>query len=412
MTDTGSPEETRHAMADRLVQDGWVRSRWVEEAFRAVPREKFAPVGTPLADCYPGDKALILKKDENGRNISSISAPWLQARMMEQAGLQPGMKVLEIGSGGCNAAYLAEVVGSDGVVVSMDIDPEITRNAVVALDAAGYADRVTVVTADAAAETAPQGPFDAIIVTVGMWDIPPVLLQQLVPGAPIVLPLRMNGVTRSLGLWPQGDHWRSISAQVCGFVPAQGLLGKEPEVLSLECPGAEPVELSFEDGMPSSMSLDNGVLGSGPVSSWSGITMPGATSFADLHLWLSGQPGFCRIAAGEDAGLAGSRNQGDDQRRFPFGLVTGDSIAYLGTRKVGEDAWEFGAWGYGPSAKDAASEFIAQVAAWDKAGRDLPPDAFSYHEAGADLSGLPDSAVKYEKTFGTAVITWPNGNAA
>lgn len=39
------------------------------------------------------------------------------------------MTVLEIGSGGCNAALLAEMAGPAGRVVSMDIDPEVTDRA-------------------------------------------------------------------------------------------------------------------------------------------------------------------------------------------------------------------------------------------------------------------------------------------
>lgn len=45
--------------------------------------------------------------------ISSISAPWLQVVMLEQAGLRGGLRILEIGSGGYNAALLAELVGGD-----------------------------------------------------------------------------------------------------------------------------------------------------------------------------------------------------------------------------------------------------------------------------------------------------------
>jgi len=55
--------------------------------------------------------------------------------MIREAGVQAGMRVLEIGSGGYNAALLAEVAGLDGHVVTMDIDPEVTAWATAALDA-------------------------------------------------------------------------------------------------------------------------------------------------------------------------------------------------------------------------------------------------------------------------------------
>ena len=46
--------------------------------------------------------------------------------MLELAELRPGMTVLEVGSGGLNAGLIAEIVGSEGRVVSVDIDPEVT----------------------------------------------------------------------------------------------------------------------------------------------------------------------------------------------------------------------------------------------------------------------------------------------
>ena len=47
------------------------------------------------------------------------------------------MRVMEIGSGGYNAALLAEITGEH--VVTVDIDPDITARASAALEAAGYA---------------------------------------------------------------------------------------------------------------------------------------------------------------------------------------------------------------------------------------------------------------------------------
>jgi len=50
-----------------------------------------------------------------------LAAPWLQAMMIGQAGIAPGMRVLEIGSGGYNAALLREVVGASGSVTTVDV---------------------------------------------------------------------------------------------------------------------------------------------------------------------------------------------------------------------------------------------------------------------------------------------------
>ena len=54
----------------------------------------------------------------------------------------------------------------------MDIDPDISARASAALDAAGYGDRVTVVTADGEHGFPDRAPYDAIVVTAA-WDLPP-----------------------------------------------------------------------------------------------------------------------------------------------------------------------------------------------------------------------------------------------
>jgi protein-L-isoaspartate(D-aspartate) O-methyltransferase len=121
VADTGPADQLRKVMTDRLIADGMITSPVVEAAFRVVPRHLFVPAGTSLDDAYNTNVAPITKRDENGADLSSVSAPWLQARMIAQAGIARGMRVLEIGSGGYNAALLAEVTGNNGLVVTMDI---------------------------------------------------------------------------------------------------------------------------------------------------------------------------------------------------------------------------------------------------------------------------------------------------
>jgi protein-L-isoaspartate(D-aspartate) O-methyltransferase len=86
--------------------------------------------------------------------------------MLEQADLRPGMNALEIGTGGVNAAMMAWLVGSEGTVTTVDIDPEVTERASSLLDAAGYS-RVNVVLADAENGVPEHAPYDRVIVTVG-----------------------------------------------------------------------------------------------------------------------------------------------------------------------------------------------------------------------------------------------------
>src|ERR1700761_1525146 len=148
---TVSGESLRAAMVDQLVADhagkGLIMRREVEAALRAVPRHEFIP-GVPLEEAYRADHAVITKR-AGGEVVSSVSAPWLIAEMLGQAagaagGGLHGRRVLEIGSGGYNAALLRELVGPSGSVTTVDIDPDVTGRARACLAAAGY-EGVTVV---------------------------------------------------------------------------------------------------------------------------------------------------------------------------------------------------------------------------------------------------------------------------
>jgi protein-L-isoaspartate(D-aspartate) O-methyltransferase len=137
----------RAAMADELCDTDAITSEPVAAAVATVPRHLFAP-GEPLEAAYAANHALVIKRDLGGAAISSLSAAHIQAVMLEQAEIEPGMRVLEVGSGGYHAALIQELVGDGGMVTSVDIDPEIVVRARTCLEAAGY-DRVEVVVADA-----------------------------------------------------------------------------------------------------------------------------------------------------------------------------------------------------------------------------------------------------------------------
>ncbi len=183
----------RADLVARLRADGKITTAAVEAAVSTVPRERFLPADTALEIAYGVDEPVIRKHDERGAATSSVSAAYIRARMLEQAGLQPGMTVPEVGSGGLNAAMIAETVGDRGRVVSMDIDAEVADRAARLLDGAGYGGRVRVLAADADAGVPGEDQCDAIIVTAGAWDVAPTWLDHLARnGALKVVPCRRH----------------------------------------------------------------------------------------------------------------------------------------------------------------------------------------------------------------------------
>ncbi|MEV6175585.1 hypothetical protein [Streptomyces sp. NPDC052015] len=95
----GEPAEAvrlRRAMPQTVIDGGWAPSQRVRDALRTVPRHRFAPEAN-LATAYDGgDQAVVTRRDETGTAISSVSAAWLQADMIESLRLRPGAIVFTV----------------------------------------------------------------------------------------------------------------------------------------------------------------------------------------------------------------------------------------------------------------------------------------------------------------------------
>ncbi|MGH3579508.1 MAG: hypothetical protein ACRDU0_18395 [Mycobacterium sp.] len=81
-------DDLREAMIAELREMTAIRSNQVDEAFRAVPRHLFAP-GEPLERAYAVKTILQTKRDERGAAISMVSAPDIQAMMLNRPSSDP-----------------------------------------------------------------------------------------------------------------------------------------------------------------------------------------------------------------------------------------------------------------------------------------------------------------------------------
>lgn len=405
MVDGSQAEELREAMIGALREMGAVRTERIAEVFRAVPRHLFTP-GASLADAYDPRDAVHMKRDGQGRPISTVSSPQLQGSMLEQADIRPGMTALEIGSGGVNAAMMSWLAGPDGQITTMDIDSDVTKRARRLLDAAGY-ERVNVVLADAENGFPADAPYDRIMVTVGAWDIPPAWVDQVAPGGRLVVPLRMRGLTRSLELEREADHLVSRSGIICGFVAMQGAGANAEQVIPLR---GSSVELRLDDGWPGEQLPDlNGVLDTPRAEAWTGVTIGGMESFETLQLWLATTfPGFGKLYADDDQRFV---LVDDGTMWFDSAVVDSDSVAYLTTRRVEQGVAEFGAHAFGPSAADLAAAMAKQVRVWDREHRHGPsPTVGVWPLDTPDVRG-PEGLV-ITKRHHRITISWPPATTA
>lgn len=409
MTETTiEPDEAtrlRNKVVDELCADGTISSPQIEAVMRKVPRHEFTP-NTPLDKAYDTYAAVITKTDEYGVQLSSVSAPQIQAMMLEQARVRPGMRVLEIGSGGLNAAYLAELVGEGGEVVTVDIDPSVTDRARRLLDEHGY-NKVRVLTADAAEPIPDLGKVDVVMVTVGAWDIAPAWITQLKPDGRLVVPLRMRGLTRSVAFTQitgeHGTYLESESALICGFVPMQGSTAHREELLLVN--GTPEIGLRFDDGLPADPHrLDNAVT-MPRHEMWTGVTVGLQELIDTLQMTMAiALPGFCIMAVGEDldTGVVAPTN-----KRFALAAVEDDSFAYLVTRRTDDNKHvEYGVHALGPHAGQLADKIAGVLRDWDTSHRGGPGPVIRVHPAGTPDDQITADRV-IDKVHSRISLSWP-----
>ncbi|MGM1058378.1 methyltransferase, FxLD system [Saccharothrix sp. Mg75] len=394
-----SPEALCQAMVDQLREMGAARSDAVVAALSKVPRHLFGP-GEPLDKAYAAQGTLLTRCNEQGEAVSTVSAPHIQAMMLEQADIRPGMRVLEIGSGGYNAALIAELVGPTGEVTTVDIDPEVVTRARDCLTAAGY-HAVNVVETDAEHGVPRHAPFDRIIVTVAAWDLPRAWWEQLAEDGRISVPLLLRSLTRSVVFQRVGDHLVSRDYELCAFVPMRGLGAHSELTIPLH---GDDVVLRLDNALGVDVDRLGEVLTKPRAQAWSNVTMGGEGRFDGLHLWMAlGLPGFGLLMASRQA-----QSQDIVAHAWPLGVpavATGESLAYLGLRPVADDpsAREFGVYGHGPDAGRLMEQVLQRIRSWD--GQSLSARIGAYPSATPDEQ-LPQGGLVLDKKHTRVVVTW------
>ena len=212
MTEAIPFEKARREMIDWQLRRRGIRDEQVLEAMFHVPRHEFVPEVSVYA-AYE-DRPLPIGDSE------TISQPYIVAAMTQALSVQPGEKVLEVGTGsGYQGAILAYLGGK---VYSVERNPRLADEALRRLVRLGFTG-VEVICGDGSEGYAEAAPYQAIIVTAAAPRVPEALFGQLAEEGRIIIPVGGLGHQDLLLLTKHGDQVATRALDPCQFVP---LIGK------------------------------------------------------------------------------------------------------------------------------------------------------------------------------------------
>jgi protein-L-isoaspartate(D-aspartate) O-methyltransferase len=168
----------REEMVRRQLRDRGVSDPAVLEAMASVPRERF--VAETLQEFAYEDSPLPILEGQ------TISQPYIVAAMAEALELEPGSRVLEVGTGSGYAAAVLSRIARE--VYTVERHAALAESARRLFELLGY-DNIQVRVGDGTLGWESEAPFDAIMVAAGGPAVPEALLDQLAPGGRIVIPV-------------------------------------------------------------------------------------------------------------------------------------------------------------------------------------------------------------------------------
>jgi protein-L-isoaspartate(D-aspartate) O-methyltransferase len=203
----------RERLANQVRAEG-VTDPAVLAAVRTVPRHRFVPPSW-RGEAY-ADIPLPIGFGQ------TISQPYVVALMTARIHPRPGLRVLEVGTGsGYQAAVLAQCVAPGGTVDSIEIIPELGRQAEALLRELGYRN-VRVHIGDGYEGWSEHAPFDAIVLTAAPQHVPRPLLDQLKVGGRLVAPV--GGDEQKLLVMTRTEQ--GLTTEVAAYVRFVPMTGK------------------------------------------------------------------------------------------------------------------------------------------------------------------------------------------
>lgn len=203
-------------MAETPAWQSISKSPRVREALQTIPWR-------PFAKGPPSTARQRIASDEGQEELFIHNSDHrTTATMADQLNLEPGMRVLQVGTGsGHGTAILSQIAGGDGGVVTIDIDERMAQQAGQRLAEVGL-DGVETICGDGWLGWPKGAPYDRIQVTVGPEDVSPHWMAQLKEGGILVVPLWLRGYRVSVAFEKRGKGLHSRSIRPCMYSPIGG----------------------------------------------------------------------------------------------------------------------------------------------------------------------------------------------
>ena len=209
-------EQARFNMIEQQIRPWDVLDAGVLELLAVVRREDFVP---------PAYRALAFVDTEvplpsASGATQSMLAPKVEARLLQELAVHKHERVLEIGTGsGFMAALLAHKAQH---VTTLEINPELAASARRNLEDAGVMN-AAVVELDGVSGCAADAPYDVIVISGSVFEVPDTVLDQLKPGGRLVAIVGSEPVMRAVLVTRSADG--GLSRQVLFDTVAQRLQG-------------------------------------------------------------------------------------------------------------------------------------------------------------------------------------------